>query len=102
MTEDEFDATYPLVPNHFDPDASWTFGDGPGHLFETFGEELAFVRSQDPRAIWTLVDGDDDDSQYVVSGFRLVNRIGYLISSVPFPERSDIEVHIASSSGDSQ
>ena len=41
ITEDDFDATYPLVTNHINPNASWAFGDGPGCLFETYGEELA-------------------------------------------------------------
>ncbi len=93
MTEDDFDKQYPLVTNHIDPNASWAFDDGPGCLFETYGEELDFVRAQNPRNIWTLVDGDDD-SQYVISGYHLVNRIGYLISTVPFPEDADIEVLI--------
>lgn len=94
MTEDDFDKLYPLITNHINPNASWAFGDGPGCLFETYGEELAFVRSRDPRTIWTLVDGGDDDNQYVISGFHLVNRIGYLISTVPFPEDATIEVPI--------
>jgi hypothetical protein len=94
ISEDEFDKQYPLITNHIDPNASWAFGDGPGCLFATYGEELEFVRSQDPRSIWTLVDGGDDDNQYVISGYHLVNRIGYLISTVPFPEDADIEVPI--------
>jgi hypothetical protein len=94
ITEDEFDAKYPLVTNHINTNASWAFGDGPGCLFETYGEELAFVRTQDPRTIWTLVDGGDDDNQYLISGYHLVNRIGYLISTIPFPEDADIEVPI--------
>src|ERR1700693_4658426 len=94
ITEDEFDAKYTIVTNHINPNASWAFGDGPGCLFETYGEELAFVRRQDPRTIWTLVDGDDDDNQYVISGYPLVNRIGYLISTIPFPDDADIEVPI--------
>jgi hypothetical protein len=93
MTEDEFDKQYPLITNHINPNASWAFGDGPGCLFETYGVELAFVRSRDPRTIWTLVDGDDSN-QYVISGYHLVNRIGYLISTIPFPEDADIEVPI--------
>lgn len=93
LTEDEFDATYPLVTNHIHPHATWAFGDGPGCLFDTHGHELAFVRHQDPRAIWTLLDGDDGNL-YVVSGYRIVNRIGYLISTVPFSDGSDIEVPI--------
>ena len=93
MTEDEFDAQYPLVTNHINPNASWVFGDGPGCLFETYGEELTFVRSQDPLTIWTLVDGDDGN-QYVLSGYHFVNRIGYLVSTIPFPEDAEIEVPI--------
>ena len=94
LTENEFDERYPLITNHLNPNASWVFGDGPGCLFETYGEELAFVRTQDPRTIWTLVDGGDDDNQYLISGYHLVNRIGYLISTIPFPEDADIEVPI--------
>jgi hypothetical protein len=97
ITEDEFDTQYPLVINHLNPNASWTFGDGPGCLFETYGQELAFVRSQNPRTIWTLVDGDDG-SQFLLSGFHVVNRIGYLVSTVPFPEDADILVPIPSDS----
>ena len=97
MTEDEFDTRYPLVINHLNPNASWIFGDGPGCLFETYGQELAFVRSQNPRTIWTLVDGDDG-SQFLLSGFHIVNRIGYLVSTVPFPEDADILVSIPSDS----
>ncbi len=93
MTEDEFDKHYPLLTNHINPNASWAFGERPGCLFETYGEELDFVRSQDPRTIWTLVDGDDGN-QYVISGYHFVNRIGYLISTVPIPEDADIEVPI--------
>jgi len=97
LTEDEFDAQYPLITNHMNPNASWAFGNGPGCLFETYGEELAFVRSQDPRTIWTFVDGDDGN-QYVMSGYHLVNRIGYVVSTIPFPDDADIEVSILTDS----
>jgi hypothetical protein len=99
MTEDEFDAKYPLITNHIDPNASWAFGDGPGCLFETYGEELDFVLAQNPCTIWTLVDGDDGN-QYVISVYHLVNRIGYLISTVPFPEDASIEIPILFDSGE--
>ena len=59
MSEDAFDAQYPLLTNHLNPHATWAFGDGPGSLFETYGEELEFVRQQDPNTVWTLVDGDE-------------------------------------------
>jgi hypothetical protein len=93
MTEDEFDAAYPLRPNHLNPNASWGFADGAGCLFETYGEELDFVRRQDPRTVWTILDGDDG-GLYVASGYHFVNRIGYLISTIPIPDDLFIQVHI--------
>ena len=93
MSEDDFDKQYPLLKNHLNPDATWIYGEGPGCLFETYGEELEFVRQQAPATVWTLVDGDDGD-QYLLSGFHFVNRIGYLVSTVPVPEDIDIQVHI--------
>ena len=91
MTEDEFDACYPLRTNHLNAHASWAYGDDRGCLFETHGEELDFVRNQDPRTIWTLVDGDDGD-QCLLSGYHIVNRFGYLLSTVPVPEGAEIQV----------
>ncbi len=93
LSEDEFDALYPLAPNHLNPGAGWALGEGRGCLFQTYGAELDFVRRQDPRAIWTLLDGDDGN-QRLVSGYHFVNRIGYLISTVPAPEGVTIEVRI--------
>ena len=94
MTEDEFDAAYPLVPNHINPTAGWAVGDGSrGCLFETYGDEFTYVRRFDPRRVWTLIDGDDGDL-YVASGLHLVNRIGYLLSRDPVPEGTFVQVHI--------
>ena len=93
LSEDEFDRQYPLLKNHLNPNASWVYGEGPGCLFETYGDELAFVRQQDPSTVWTLVDGDDGD-QYLLSGFHFVNRIGYLVSTIAVSESVDIEVRI--------
>ena len=93
LSEDEFDAQHTLRTNHLNPDAGWAKGESAGCLFETYGQELAFVRSQDPRAVWTLLDGDDGD-QYLRSGLHLVNRIGYLVSTVPVPEGTAIQVRI--------
>ncbi len=99
ITEDEFDARFPLLTNHLNPNASWGSGKEGGCLFETYGEELEFVRQQNPLTVWTLVDGDGDD-QYLVSGFHFVNRIGYLISTVALPEEVDIEVRIPNGNAD--
>lgn len=93
LNEDEFDDRYQLVPNHINPSAGWVVGDNGGCLFETHGEEFAFVRRYDPRKVWTLVDGDDGD-MYVISGLHYVNRVGYLLSRDPIPDDMTIQVHI--------
>lgn len=94
LTEDEFDARYTLLANHLNPNATWGYGGETGCLFETYGEELEFVRRHDPATIWTVLDGDDGDL-FVASGYHFVNRIGYLVSTTPVPDDLDIEVHIA-------
>jgi len=93
LTEDEFDVRFPLVPNHINPQATWAVGDGPGCLFETFGEEFEFVRRYDRRKVWTLVDGNDGDL-YITSGLHFANRVGFLITREPVPVNTFIEVHI--------
>jgi hypothetical protein len=102
ITEDEFDERFLLVSNHLNPNAGWSCSDsGAGCLFETFGSELAFVRQQDPRTIWTLIDGEDGDL-YLVSGYHFVNRIGYLVSSTMVPDGVFIEVHIPMESDETE
>jgi hypothetical protein len=93
LTEEEFDARFPLVPNHINSSATWAFGDGPGCLFDTSGPEFEYVRRYDPRKVWTLVDGDDGDL-YLINGLYLINRVGYLLSRDPAPDNTVIEVRI--------
>lgn len=92
ITEDAFAALFPLRTNYLNPGASWQSADGQGCLFETSGDEFEYVEHCDPRHVWTLVD--DDGSQYVLSGFHHINRIGYLVSATPVPEGVEIRVDI--------
>jgi len=67
-------------PNHFDTGHGLDFGNG-NCLYETFGEELAFItrlQEKKPNSIWTLVDVDGE--MIISEGFHLVNRMGYLIT----------------------
>lgn len=89
INEDEFEARYPLRQTHLNPNASWN-----GCLFETFGQEIEFVCKQDPSTIWTLVD-NGEGGECIMSGFHYVNRLGYLLSIVPVPKGTAIEVQIA-------
>jgi hypothetical protein len=82
MTLGQFQDEYNLLPNRLDDNASWQDEDGVGYLFETYGAELEFVRRQPIEHIWTYVDGDN--GTLLLSGYHLVNRIGYLISLEPY------------------
>jgi hypothetical protein len=52
--------------------------------FETYGEEVDFVKQQDPKHIWTEVDGDE--GTYIVAGWHFVNRIHYYITENPWED----------------
>ncbi|MCA9096640.1 MAG: hypothetical protein KDA68_24335, partial [Planctomycetaceae bacterium] len=56
LTAEEFERDYPLQLNNLNSRAPWGDERG-GSLFETYGEELEFVRQQNPRSVWTLIDG---------------------------------------------
>ena len=77
MNIDKFYSVYKPVINHLDDNASLD-----GYMFETYDSELEYVKSQPDNLIWTYCD--DGDSCYLISGFHLVNRLGYLIASKPF------------------
>ena len=93
LAEEDFYAQYSLIPNHINPSAGWSFDGTRGCLFETYGDEFAFVRRYDPRQVWTLVDGDDGDL-YLISGLHFVNRVGYLLSRNAIPENTTFQVHL--------
>jgi len=94
MTFDEWTATYKPILNHIDPHASFDDGEG-GTMFETYGEEVEFVKAQDPDKIWMYGDGDDGGS-YVWSGWGFINRIGYFITEVPCPPNTMIQIKVSS------
>ena len=89
MTDDEWFNTYKPIKNHIDTYASFN-----GTMFETYGEEVEFVKQQNPNTIWMLGDGDDG-GMYVWSGWGFVNRIGYFITEVPFPDNTTIQIQIS-------
>lgn len=57
---------------------------GVDYYFETYGEELEFVKKHDTAYIWTLVQGDGAD--VICQGFRFVNRLSYFVTTVPWKE----------------
>jgi len=89
MDFDEWCETYKPIKNHIDTNASFN-----GEMFETYGDEVEFVKQQDPAYIWTYGDGDDGGS-YVWSGWSFVNRIGYFITEVPCDIDTDVQVLVS-------
>jgi hypothetical protein len=89
MDYDDFIDTYKPITNHIDTNASFD-----GMMFETYGDEVEFVKAQDENRIWMYGDGDDGGS-YLWSGWGFVNRIGYFITEVPFPDNTTIQVRVS-------
>lgn len=85
---DKFKPTY----NHLVRDASFE-----GTMFETYGAELDYVlsitRATPLSRVWTYIDGEG--GTYIVEGYRLVNRIGYFITEVPYEEDSFYEIQVS-------
>lgn len=86
LTWSEFVEQFKPIKNHFrENDESY--------LFETYGEEVEFVKSVEPNRIWTFADGDM--CSYVSSGWHYVNRLGYHITEIPFDENKDYQIIIS-------
>lgn len=87
MSEDVFFEVFKPIRNHIDDNASWD-----GCMFETFGDELEFVRRQPAERIWTIFEADDGLA--ISNGYHLVNRIGYLVSRIASEAETDYEITI--------
>ncbi len=92
IEEEAFIERFRPVPNHLDDNASFDFGDG-GCIFETYGPELDYVRLQPEEHIWTVLDVDGE--LMIASGYHFVNRLGYILTAKPWPERTLIEVSLS-------
>lgn len=75
-----FEEKYRPIKNKFSKDPDEV-------MFETYGEELEFVKAQDPKYIWTYLQGDMSD--LICAGYHFVNRIGYHISEVPWEDEDE-------------
>jgi hypothetical protein len=93
ITEDEWFKQFKPIPNHLDEYATFDNEDEQGTFFETYGDQLEFVMAQPSNNIWTYVDGDNGGT-YILNGYRLVNRIGYFITAVPFDDTKDYQIEI--------
>lgn len=84
MNKDEFNTNYTIIKNPFSD-----YGDGISFSLE--GEELEYVRCNNPACVWTKVIGYDGGI-WLLSGYHYEDRIGFLLTEEPFPVDTLIEV----------
>lgn len=81
MTIEQWESTYQPETNPFDDNASWD-----GIMFETYDDELAYVRevvaTRGDKYVWTWVD--TDEGSVLSLGYHWVNRIGYFVCAKPY------------------
>jgi hypothetical protein len=82
MTYEQWEEKYLPITNHITNE---------GSSFETYGDEVDFVASQDNNKTWTELDGDN--GVYLVAGYHYANRIQYYVTEVPW-ETDDICITI--------
>lgn len=86
ITHTEWVETYRPTKNQLVPNAPFE-----GSMFETFGKELAHVQSQPKNQVWTVLDVDGD--LIISDGFHFVNRMGYIITEVPYTNDEPLDVY---------
>ena len=95
ITLDKWQDKYKPINNTLSDNASWQDENGLGILYETYGEEQAFVLACDYHNVWTLVDGDNGGT-YIVNGRAFVNRIGYFITPLAWQDDEDFCIKVSS------
>lgn len=59
--------------------------------FETYGKDLDYILKQPHNKIWTVID-DDEGNIAIVSGYRLCNRISYIVTQNEWIEDTYVEL----------
>jgi len=101
MTEEEWYAEYKPMVNRIDDTGGAAFDDGEGGtMFETYGNELAYVLSCTARdQVWTLHDGDNG-GYFITSGYHLCNRVGYFITEKPVEKGVEVQITLEAPNGE--
>lgn len=94
---DATELAYDTWRGRFQPLQNRATANFDGAMFETFGDDLAAVQRYPKDRIWTLIQGDSDTDGgdlWIVSGYHLVNRLGYFVTRLPFEGSGTIEVRV--------
>jgi hypothetical protein len=71
--DDWFEKYKPQL-NHFT-----SLPDNDNYTFETFGEELEYVKKQNNKQIWTVLSTNFEES-WIIPGYHYINRMSYYIT----------------------
>ena len=98
ITEDQFESEFHMKPNHFFTNPE----DCPfsGCMYETYGQELDHIVSlldniETAKTVWTIVEDDTDDLIFYVSGFHIINRLGYFVTEERVEEETSVEIDVS-------
>ena len=70
-----------VINNHLARNAPFS-----GHMFETYGKELKFVKSQPEECVFTLIE--ESGKEAIIEGYHWVNRLGYFVVTPTEPKKA--------------
>ena len=94
MTLDQWESHYQPLPNIISDSASWAGDNGVGIMYETYGDEVEYVRGHDPHIVWTYVDSSTGGT-CIINGYHLVNRIGYFVTREAWTDGDEITITVS-------
>lgn len=80
ISEDDF-------MDEYNPQCNPSDGESLAHEFED-------VKDKDPHHVWSVVESDDGETLYALPGFRVVNKIFYLVTEKPWPHENIEAVYL--------
>jgi len=101
ITEEDFYKMFAPIKNHLDNNASFD-----GNMFETYGEEIAFVQNlANQNRVITIIECDNEDENaekdedgntrpllVYSTGLHHVNRLGFFVLDIPYTYEFNVTI----------
>lgn len=87
------DVFYNYFKPYRHPQANYNIWGGLG--LETFGADYDLLQELPKTHLWTVLDGESGNEQWIVSGVHFVNRVCYLVTEISH-DGLDVEFRISS------
>ena len=107
LTEEQFEGQFTPQINHIERAlavksiAEEDICSFSGCMYETFGEELEYVKEMAKQnRVVTIIEGEDEIGEdnephatlFYTSGYHLVNRLGFLVLDKPYTEEFEVKL----------